>query len=356
MEERSYKKGDDLWEITQQMRRDTPKKSYETTHFVLGSKFSGKTSLILRFLDRNESPAPSVALEYTYGRRSLPDSSVRQLCHIWELAGGGGENYLKLVKIPLKSAPLNTISVVLVLDISQPNHLWVMWEAVTRELKRVLTEIEKRSTPEEIQEIKTRITDAYGSEHPDKQLLSPLLTKLVIIGGKYDLFKELPIEQRTVICKTLRFLSHIHGATLQFLSTKSEGLCSRARSLLSHLAFGAPSKPNKTLSVDPNKPLLVPMGADTLGQIGAPSFPDDHSFKSQSTTPKTPLDLWKKSFCAYFPQESLEPDLGPSPSKDPKYAEPRLDAIKAKKEEELEKLLKDMKPVELLSDTEKLEI
>ena len=232
MEEKVFKEGDDLWEIVQHIHKNTPKKNYETTHFVLGSKFSGKTSLILRFLDRDESPVPSIALEYTYGRRTLVDSNTRQLCHIWELAGGAGKNYLDLVSVPLNSGPFKTMSVILILDLSQPNLLWAVWEAAIKELKSTLTEIAKDCSPDEIETIKSRVSTAYGPEHPDQHLLTPLLTKFVIFGGKYDLFKELPIEQRTVICKTLRFLSHIHGATLQFFSTKSEGLCSRARSLL----------------------------------------------------------------------------------------------------------------------------
>ncbi|KAI6654944.1 Cytoplasmic dynein 2 light intermediate chain 1-like [Oopsacas minuta] len=352
MEEKEFQEGDDLWDIIQHIHKTTSKMNYESTHFVLGSKFSGKTSLILRFLDRDESPVPSIALEYTYGRRTIADSVTRQICHIWELAGGAAKNYLDMVVVPLGSGPLKTMSVILVLDLSQPSLLWAVWETAVKELKTVLSERAKDCTPEEIETIKSRITGAYGPEHPDKQLLSPLLTKFVIFGGKYDLFKELPIEQRTVICKTLRFLSHIHGATLQFFTTKSEGLCSRARSLLSHLAFDAPSKPNKTLAVDPNKPLLVPMAADTLAQIGAPTFPEDYSQKGVAT-PKTPLELWKKSFCAYFPQESVELDLGLSPSVDPKYSEPKIDTLKAKKDAELQKIIRERKPVKLLrySDT-----
>ena len=336
-----FQEGDNLWEIAQSIHRSNPKKNLETSLFILGSRFCGKTSLILRFLDRDETANTSVALEYTYGRRSLQSGSDTQLCHIWELAGGANSSYLDMVQVPLKSCPLSSMCVVLVLDLSAPNQLWRTWEAVTAELRTRLTQISKLYSPGEVASIKSRISDAYGYEHPDKDLLTPLLTKFVIIGGKYDLFKELPLERRNVICKTLRFLAHTHGATLQFFSTKSEGLCIRSRSLLSHLAFNNPANPNQTVSLDPNKPILVPMGSDTLGQIGAPSFPGDHSFKSESTTPKTPFELWKKAFCAYFPQESITVDLGKNPATDPKYSENRIDAIRAKKEIELEKFIQE---------------
>ena len=39
--------------------------------------FQGKTSIILRFLDRDEPPKPTVALEYTFGRRAKGGNMVR---------------------------------------------------------------------------------------------------------------------------------------------------------------------------------------------------------------------------------------------------------------------------------------
>ena len=347
----NFQEGDDLWEIAQSIYRSTPKKNLESSIFILGSRFCGKTSLILRFLDRDESANPSVALEYTYGRRTLQGGSDTQLCHIWELAGGANCNYLDMVRVPLKSCPLTALSVVLVLDLSAPQHLWRTWECVTAELKARLNEVSKLCSHSDITAIKSRISEAYSFEHPDKDLLTPLLTKFVIIGGKYDLFKELPLEQRNVICKTLRFLAHTHGASLQFFSTKSENLSSRVRSILSHLAFSNPSKPNQTVSLDPNKPILLPMGSDTLGQIGAPSFPGDHSFKPELSAPKTPFELWKKAFCAYFPQESVAMELGQNPATDIKYSESRIDAIRAKKETELDKFIRDTKEKRSNQDT-----
>ena len=346
-----FQEGDDLWDIAQSIYKSTPKHNLESSLFILGSKFCGKTSLILRFLDRDETANPSVALEYTYGRRTMQGGSDTHLCHIWELAGGGNSNYLDMIRVPLRSCPLHELCIVIVLDLSAPHQLLRTWECVTDELKARLNEISKTCSQREIEALKSNISDAYGYEHPDRDLLNPLLAKFVIIGGKYDLFKEFPLEQRNVICKTLRFLAHTHGASLQFFSAKSEGLCARARSTLSHLAFNNPSKPSQTLSIDPNKPILVPMGCDTLGQIGAPSFPGEHSFKPDTSTPRTPLQLWKKAFSAYFPQESVSVDLGQNPATDPKYAENRVDAIRAKKSAELERFVKETKDRRAKQDT-----
>jgi hypothetical protein len=46
-------------------------------------------------------------------------------------------------------------------------------------------------------------------------MITPFLMPLVIVGSKYDLFQDFDSEKRKVICKTLRFIAHIYGASLQ---------------------------------------------------------------------------------------------------------------------------------------------
>ena len=47
---------------------------------------------------------------------------------------------------------------------------------------------------------------------------------LIILGGMYDTFQNFDPENPPVICRTLRFIAHSHGATLQFYSTMDTGL------------------------------------------------------------------------------------------------------------------------------------
>ena len=42
----------------------------ETTLLFVGSRSVGKTTLIHRFLERQETPKPTLALEYTFGRKT----------------------------------------------------------------------------------------------------------------------------------------------------------------------------------------------------------------------------------------------------------------------------------------------
>uniref|UniRef100_A0A915HD82 Cytoplasmic dynein 2 light intermediate chain 1 n=1 Tax=Romanomermis culicivorax TaxID=13658 RepID=A0A915HD82_ROMCU len=60
--------------------------SQDETHIVIfGSKGCGKTSLILRFLEKDEQARATIGLEYMYGRRSKGNG--KEVGHIWELAG-----------------------------------------------------------------------------------------------------------------------------------------------------------------------------------------------------------------------------------------------------------------------------
>uniref|UniRef100_A0A0M3HFG1 Cytoplasmic dynein 2 light intermediate chain 1 n=1 Tax=Ascaris lumbricoides TaxID=6252 RepID=A0A0M3HFG1_ASCLU len=58
---------------------------HESYILICGSKNCGKSQMILRFLDRNENTKPTIALEYTYGRRTR--GTVKDVAHIWELGG-----------------------------------------------------------------------------------------------------------------------------------------------------------------------------------------------------------------------------------------------------------------------------
>ena len=47
----------------------------------MSTVLQGKTSIIMRFLDRDEAPKPTVALEYTFGRKAKAANLVRSfLC------------------------------------------------------------------------------------------------------------------------------------------------------------------------------------------------------------------------------------------------------------------------------------
>ena len=78
---------DSIWDmaIDQQKQREitspanNSQKHKESSLLIVGSKGVGKTTLIQRLLERQEAAKPTLALEYTYGRRTN-QSLAKVLC------------------------------------------------------------------------------------------------------------------------------------------------------------------------------------------------------------------------------------------------------------------------------------
>ncbi|XP_074611388.1 cytoplasmic dynein 2 light intermediate chain 1-like [Acropora palmata] len=312
--------------------------SDESSIFFLGSKNSGKTSIILRFLDRDEAPKPTTALDYTFGRRAKTGHNIgKDIGHIWEL--GGGTFLSKLTEIPITSVSIRNMAIVIVVDLSLPNELIYTMETLLSQVKskvtKALEDLDKKH-PGSVQQLKKQAVKRFGEEHPDKASIDPFPIPLAIIGGKYDIYQDFDPEKRKMISRTLRFTAHRNGAHLQFFSTKSEGLTSRTRALVGSLLFHTPL--NKVVSVDHNKPIIVPAGQDSFQQIGAPPVTSQDSAKMHS---RPPYEQWKASYSTFFPpQKSQGRNTSEDPSRDPQYIEPTVDTIRKQKDEELERYRK----------------
>ena len=121
----------------------------ETFLLFVGAKQSGKTTLITQFLNRSkrmrtcarlcclvseslmrcsmrrllraraveDKPKPTVALEYTFGRRSNTTSNVKDIAHIWEL--GGGVRLRELINVPITPQRTPNAVVVVCVDLSK---------------------------------------------------------------------------------------------------------------------------------------------------------------------------------------------------------------------------------------------
>nr|XP_019825632.1 PREDICTED: cytoplasmic dynein 2 light intermediate chain 1 isoform X2 [Bos indicus] len=281
----------------------------EKSVFFLGSKNGGKTTIILRCLDRDEPPKPTLALEYTYGRRTKGHNIPKDIAHFWEL--GGGTSLLDLISIPITSDTLRTFSIVLVLDLSKPNDLWPTMENLLQATKlnidKVIMKLGKKNS-KAASEMRQKMWSNMQKDHPD-----------------FD------SEKRKVICKTLRFVAHYYGASLMFTS-KSEALLLKIRGVINQLAFGI--NKSKSICVDQNKPLFITAGLDSLSQIGPPPLPDNDIGKLHA---RSPMDLWKKVYEKLFPPKSINTlkDVK-DPAKDPQYAESEVDEMRIQKDQELE--------------------
>ncbi|XP_073529414.1 cytoplasmic dynein 2 light intermediate chain 1 [Phyllobates terribilis] len=331
---------DNLWDLAVaevQMKENTEDESIVSTEtdrsvFFMGNKNGGKTSIILRCIDRDEAPKPTLALEYTFGRKAKGHNTPKDIAHLWEL--GGGTSLLDLIQIPITSENIRTFSIVLVLDLSKPNELWHTMDSllqVTRKrVDKIVADIGK-SNSKAANQMTQNIWRAIPNNHPDRELIDPFPLPLLIIGSKYDIFQDFESEKRKIISKTLRFLSHYFGASLLFTS-KAESHKNILRSFVNHLAFGQDK--SKVVSVDHNKPLIIPAGSDSLSQIGTPPASDGDL---RQVSARTPMELWKKTYERAFPQENKNDskDLK-DPTKDAQYAEREVDAARTVMDQELE--------------------
>ncbi|XP_040553626.1 cytoplasmic dynein 2 light intermediate chain 1 isoform X4 [Gallus gallus] len=313
------KAGDTLWDIARdevekrENNGDDGKRVevWEKSVLFMGSKNGGKTTIILRCLEREEVPKPTLVLEYTFGRRARRHNAPKDIAHFWEI--GGGTSLLELIRIPITVNNIRSFAVVLVLDLSKPNELWMTMEnllqATRNHVNKILAKLEK-TDPEVAGEIKQKMQNNLQRDHPDYDLVDPFPIPLVIIGSKYDIFH---------------------------FTSKSEALLLKARALINHLAFGYDR--SKSVSVDHSKPLFIPAGLDSLSQIGPPPTSDSNIGKMRANTP---LELWKKVFEKTFPPRSFS-DLQDSkdPAQDSQYAEYEVDVMRAQKNQEFEQYKKN---------------
>ncbi|OON15252.1 hypothetical protein X801_08948, partial [Opisthorchis viverrini] len=317
----------------------------------------GKSTIIHYFLDREDKAKPTLALDYTFGRKSSGTFSTKSTVHVWEL--GRGVRLADLIDATITPDSVWRFHLILVLDLSKPRELWQTMETllgtVTRRYDQLFTRINKRDLPGSLKSKYRELGEVRKtSTHPDKDLLNPFPLPLIIIGSKYDLLVTQQLEQQKMICKTLRFLNHFYGGSLyvsrrmkmrvaiKFVSEKEDLLMKRIKAVLNHIAFGTPEQ--RVVQTEVGKPLSIPEGADCFSNIGAPP---NYELEVSRLTMKTPLEMWKAVFCARFPQmtqneltglNSMVLDLATDPAKDPQYAEPLVDRARAIKDEELERI------------------
>lgn len=327
-----------IWDAAVRLSKEAEKngtsKNIETTFLVVGNKQSGKTTLLHRFLDKTDTPKPSLALEYMFGRRSHGAGVLKDICHIWELAGGALAT--DLLEIPITMETLRSLSVVMVLDLSAPEVLCILFETLLKALQSRIDRVLDMALKNDAG-INEAIHEATSSrlpeDHPDKKAVTPFPVPLLIIGSKYDIFQNYEPEKRKVTCRYLRHVAHANGASLLLTSSKNESLISRLKTNLTYLAFGSSAGPTKASHADYNKPLHITFGEDSFERI-------DGSSPANSTQVSNCYAVVKKAFTEIFPQVEQKMTIPEDPSRDPKFKEKDIDVMKAQKEAELAELRK----------------
>ncbi|XP_072939198.1 cytoplasmic dynein 2 light intermediate chain 1 [Epargyreus clarus] len=210
-----------------------PNEDYSRTIFFVGSKSVGKSTLLYSFLDKTDAVRETTVLEYSFGRKSMQKQSLDKIvCHIWEY--GGKLEMLKnvLISIPKKGKTFFCIMV----DLSKIKNIWNTLETCIQSIAESC-----KDTPFEI----------------------------IILGGKYDIFKNYDSEIKKVICTTIRSVALIFGANVIFYSSKDPQQLRKAKEMLHNIGFGN-GIPLKDRHINISKPIVIPKNTDTWESVGVP--------------------------------------------------------------------------------------
>ncbi|XP_026823662.1 cytoplasmic dynein 2 light intermediate chain 1 [Ooceraea biroi] len=307
-------------------RKTDANDTHERSIIILGSKGVGKTTMVYRFLEKDEKPKPTIAMDYSFGRKTVK-SLVKNIVHVYEV----GHLASSLVSVAMTGSTLthspHHTALLMMLDLSRPEELWASFEEIMSAIRNGLKMSYDSDTIEELRE--RRKADRK------KELergVDPFPMKICIIGGRYDEFKEFEESKKEFIGKILRAIAHNLDASLYYYSSKDKVLVRRLKDLLSYFGFGSPIIEEKY--VDYEKPLMIPAGMDSFGRIDL-QFPQ---MKSSAI-----LDTIKQIYVSRIPQLSKN-DEGTleDPSNDPNFNEPIIDRLRVQREEEISVLLNDM--------------
>lgn len=281
--------------------------------------------MINGFLDRNEPVRPTLALEYSFARRnnSSGQSSQKLIGNIWEL--GSLANSSQLIDVPIKSHGLQHFSTIIMLNLSEPGELLTDLESALQGLKQ---SISNNYSDGEIRQFNDKMLD-LGSfrEHPDINTLEVMPCTTVIVGGMYDRFENLDPEVRKHVVRFLRSVSHTLGAALVFYSSKVPSLSKTVRDIMNNLSFGSPQNPIRAHKIDYNEPILISHFSDSWEKIGVlPSNSERIAIAFSSQIQQSKLKENKEIA---------------DPTKDSNFRELVVDDLRAMKDEELFRVIKN---------------
>jgi len=319
-----------LWEaaLDDVQSSESKKKSSEKSVLIVGGKSSGKSTFILKFLQRDETPKATIALEYLFARKS--GNAGKLTCHIWEL--GGGSNLLKLLDVPITTDTLKNTTVFLTLDLSKPQCLIQNAEVLLEGVKQRVDSVIKQNSRTHPKLLNDLMSAAWsrvgGKDKAENGAIQPFPVPLVVVGSKYDSYQNMESDDRKMVARFIRMFAFTHGAAVIFSSSKIENTMKGLRHVINALAFDG--KLNQKPVIDSKSPLYVPFGSDSLQSIVGSS--------DRSSSARNLLEMWKTKYSSRFPAKSDDPKKLSSddPAKDKQFAEPKIDDLRLQKERELE--------------------
>jgi dynein light intermediate chain 2 len=78
-----------------------------------------------------------------------------------------------------------------------------------------------------VKKLRAEAVSRYGPSHPDRDEVTPIALPIMILGNKYEVFREEDTVKRKGIIQAIRYIAHMYGATLLFTSTKDKNLATQ---------------------------------------------------------------------------------------------------------------------------------
>ncbi|EGZ07422.1 hypothetical protein PHYSODRAFT_527996 [Phytophthora sojae] len=318
----------------------------DTFTLIVGPRGSGKTSLTANF--RNSSKAeeikPTTALDYVFVR--LRTAGRPAVAHMWELASTKCVH--EMIKVPLGPERILNGALVIVLDLSAPGDVvpaLVKWLTTLYTVVQEVLKVKEKNPVEKfaVDALKQEAMARYGSAHPDKDEVTPLPLPVLVMGNKYETFRDEDSIKRKGVTQAVRYLSHMYGASVLFTSMKDKNLVNQFRSVMKGFAFRAMAR-GTSKEVDPAKPLFVPAGADLFEDIGIPKSAGWRQDRFGKDQHEEKARQWIKVASEYYPpsaddlltsKEQSEQDDKDGEESPNQFPEPNIDRARQQKREEL---------------------
>lgn len=262
---------------------------------------------------------------------------------MWELATSKCVG--DMIRIPLAPERVLNGALVIVLDLSTPGDVvpsLVKWLIILQRAVSDILKVKEKNPVDKFAVDRLRqeaMISRYGTAHPDKDDVVPIALPVLVVGNKYDTFRDEDPVKRKGVLQAVRYLAHLYGASVLFTSMKDKALVSQFRSVMKAFAFRCMPK-GASKEVDPAKPLFVPAGADLFEDIGMPKTGRRHDqFTREQHEDRA--RQWKKIASEYFAPSGLivdsdersdgraDEDERVSPAD--KFPEPKIDRVRQQK-------------------------
>ena len=322
------------------MKSSTAKETYV---LFLGDKQSGKSTAVNMFLNptKDEKPKPTVALEYTYGRKSSSNSSAKDIAHIWELGGGG--KLSGLIKGPLSLERIQNFHAILCVNLEKPNKALdslQTWIGLIRgRVSECMEGLRRTRKGSKVEAKLTKKRNSIYAKHAHVRQIDICPIPITIVCPKYDKFADQDPVKRKVLLNALRYVAFSNGAAIYCVSRSDKTLQQYFRGAMNSYCFG--SAPRKGNQLDSSKPVIINFGVDSSKHFGIPAGASSQDFEegSVSSAGRLRFKKWKAAVedDSIYPQNTLEDDMDAVVSEfdSQSFQEEKVDAARAEKDREL---------------------